>query len=539
MRVVLKEGDVIIGDWSFENEAVYAGSQPGCAVHLPDRQIPGHLLLLAPDEEGNWWVELLSPGAPVRMGGADLTERRLLAEGDQIVIHDYLLHIYLQDEAAAREAADERLSPTDLAEIRKYPLPAGSFIKRPGDPVKLEPGQITRLSRTALDIGRCRDIHQLVEVSLTSLLQSFRGRCAWIGLRREPRAELEVVGGRYASGEPSEAPELCRRLRYRCLDRSQMILVRRAEDEIIGSALAAPIATSLGNLGMVYVDVRKSTRRLNTSDLDAFVVLASQIGTRLEVLLREQVRMEAEVSNSELNVLHGIQERLDPLGIPMWKSYQVAAFSMAGTRNAGDVYDVMTVPGKDAGGLLIAHVHAEGALLALLMAQVHASFRMAVLHQTPPHVFLRQLNYLLYGTNEFRYVACFVLMVDPGTAVVQHCRAGRIGAVIVNSRGEPRPFGAIEVPAVGVEKGFEYTMSEDQLAPGETLALYTRGVTTALSATGERFREKRFIDCLCDGFGQPAAATMADLKADLTSFIAGGSHPDDMTILLLHRVARD
>jgi len=93
------------------------------------------------------------------------------------------------------------------------------------------------------------------------------------------------------------------------------------------------------------------------------------------------------------------------------------------------------------------------------------------------------------------------------------------------------------MPAVGVEKGFEYTSSEDVLAPGETLALYTGGVTTATNAQGERFREKRFIDALCDSFGQPALATINDLKVDITAFHEGGAHPDDMTVLLVHRSA--
>ncbi|HOW19426.1 MAG TPA: hypothetical protein PLC79_10345, partial [Phycisphaerae bacterium] len=61
--------------------------------------------------------------------------------------------------------------------------------------------------------------------------------------------------------------------------------------------------------------------------------------------------------------------------------------------------------------------------------------------------------------------------------------------------------------------------------------------TTATNAQGERFREKRFIDALCDSFGQPALATINDLKVDITAFHEGGSHPDDMTVLLVHRSA--
>jgi serine phosphatase RsbU (regulator of sigma subunit) len=539
MRVVVKESinGVVVADRCFEDEAVYVGSQPGCSVHLPDLYISPHHLLLSPEEDGTWSIEPLDLQKLAKVNGQTLTVRQPVLDEQEVEVGPYVLQIYLDPDKATPAAEEDRLSPTDLAEIKKYPLPPGSLTKRTGEPVeKLLPGQISSLSRAALELGRCRELAGLIDVSLTHLLQGFRGRCAWVGLRRQATGDLEVIGGRYTSGEPCESPELARGLRYRCLERRQIVLVRRAEDAVIGSAVAAPLLTSLGVLGMIYVDARKTTKRLGTSDLNALVVLASVIGQQLETLVREQVVQDVRVNSTELSVVRTIQERLDPRNPPIWKEFQMAAYSLMGQQDSGDVYDVMKVPGKEIGGLFIANVHSQGAMLALLMAQVQSSFRVAMLHGDQPHVFLRQLNYLLYGESEARYVSCFTLMVDPAAGVIRHCRAGRIGAVVVDARGQPRPFGGIGMPAVGVEKGFEYASSEDVLAPGETLALYTGGVTTATNAAGERFREKRFIDALCDNFGQPAAATVNDLKADMTAFFEGGAHPDDMTVLLVHRM---
>ncbi len=540
MRVVVREKDtnVILTDRSFEDEAVYLGSRPGCAVHLPDLYVSPHHLLIGPDEEGSWMIEPLDQDKPIRFNGQPLVARLPLRDENSIEIGPYLVQVYLRAELAGPGGDEDRLSPADLAEIKKYPLPPGSFTKRAGDPIeKLQPSQIARLSRAGLELGRCRDMHELVDVALSHLLQGFRARCAWIGLRRQASGDLDVVGGRYTSGEACDAPEMAMHLRYRCIDRQQQILVRRVEEGIVGSCLAVPLITSLGVLGMIYADVRRDTRRFGTSDLDAFVMMGSHIAHQLETLLREQLREVAHVNTTELSVVRGMQEMLDPRDPPNWKQFQIASYALAGEQNSGDVYDVMKPPGREIAGLMLAHVNAEGAALPLIMAQVHASFRVAMLHGDAPHVFLRHLNHLLYGSGQSRYVGCFVLMVDPATGTLRHCRAGRIGAIVVDGRGQPRPFGAIEMPAVGVVRGFEYTLSEDTLGPGETLGLYTRGVTTATNAAGERFREKRFISCLCDGFAQPALQTMNDLKTDLTAFFDGGSHPDDMTVLLLHRAA--
>jgi len=540
MRVVVKEkaNDVIVADRCFEDEAVYVGSQPGCGIHLPDLYVSPHHLLFTPEEDGTWSIEPLDVQKPAVVNGQRLAVRQSVLDENEVELGPYILKVYLNPDKAAPAAEDDRLSPTDLAEIKKYPLPPGSLTKRTGEPVeKLLPGQIASLARAAIEIGRCRDLAQLVDVSLTHLLQGFRGRCAWVGLRRQAAGDLEVIGGRYTSGEPCESPELARGLRYRCLERRQIILVRRAEDPIIGSAVAAPLLTPLGVLGMIYVDARKSAKRLGTADLNALVVLSACISEQLETLLRGQLVQDVRVNSTELSVVRAIQEQLDPHSMPAWKEFQVGAYSLTGQQNSGDVYDVMKVPGKDFGGLLLANVRAEGAMLALLMAQVQSAFRVAMLHGDSPHAFLRQLNYLLYGDAPSRYVHCFVLTVDPAAGVLRHCRAGRIGAIVVDAHGQPRPFGGIGMPALGVEKGFEYTSGEDVLAPGETLALYTGGVTTATNAQGERFREKRFIDTLCDSFGQPALATINDLKVDITAFHEGGSHPDAMTVLLVHRPA--
>lgn len=538
MRVTVREKEtgIVIVDRRFADEAVYVGAQPGCAVHLPNLGVGPHCLLLSPDEQGVWWIEPLNPDVTATVGGQELQARRMLVEGDEIDLLEHRLAISELTGGGERPSEEDRLSPAELAEIKKYPLPPGSFVKRAGDPVQLDTHQLHRLARAAIEIAESRDLNQLVDISLTHLLQAFRGRCAWMGLRRQPSGDLEIVNGRYVSGEGCDAPVLAAGLRYRCLDRNQSILVRRAEDAVIGSAVAVPIPHPEGGVyGMAYVDVRKTAKRLGTADLDGLCVVGELVGQKLASLLAGQMRQMAQVSNAELAVLQRMQAQLDPPSLPSWRELQIAAFTRAGQEQSGDVHDVMRVPGKELAYVFLGHVHAEGPLLPALMAQSTASFRMAVVNGTLPHMFLRQLNYVLYGEREHRYVGCFALLIDPATGQVRHCRAGRIGAVIVDNGGRPRPFGGIGMPAVGVEKAFEYTMSEDTLAPGETLALYTSGVVVATNAAGERFREKRFIDSLCDAFGQSAMTTIDDLKNDITAFTDGGSHPEDMTVLLVHR----
>jgi sigma-B regulation protein RsbU (phosphoserine phosphatase) len=76
----------------------------------------------------------------------------------------------------------------------------------------------------------------------------------------------------------------------------------------------------------------------------------------------------------------------------------------------------------------------------------------------------------------------------------------------------------------------------EQLEPSETLVLYTPGVTTAKNRHDDVFGEERFINLLCDGFGQPASNMLKGMLSDLRSFTESGVQPNDITVLLAHRV---
>lgn len=68
------------------------------------------------------------------------------------------------------------------------------------------------------------------------------------------------------------------------------------------------------------------------------------------------------------------------------------------------------------------------------------------------------------------------------------------------------------------------------------MVLFTPGVTTAKNRRDETFGEERFVNILCDGFGQLASAMLKDMLTDLRNFTEQGSQPDDITVILAHRV---
>ena len=537
MRVLVKENDNVLSDLSFEDEIVNIGSEPSNAIHLPDYRVSPRQAIISPGENGAWFIENMDLTNQVRLNGHAIIERQQLQNGDEITLFDYLLKIYLDADLDHHVREEPHLTTEELAKVTKYPLPAGSVVKRQIDPLTLTTAQLELAARLSLEISTCRDIHELIDVSLRQLITIFAARVAWIGLRRKYEGELEIQAGRLPSGQSTGTNHLIELLQYRCVERAQHVCIRKVRDDPeIGSAMAVPLLGQYGTLGMIYVDHRIRHKRFQIPDLDLLTSLGAQIGAKADAIIKERQLRAAAVSATEVSVVHSIQAQLDPKHAPNWRHLQVSAYSRSGQDNPGDLYDVMKHPDSEVTAFLVGHVNGQGAMLALSLARLHSTFRVGFLHNDPPHALARALNWLMKDENDPTTVDAVFLLLDPKSGKLKYCRAGKIGAFIVNSRGEPRPLQGADAPPIGQVRNYEYISRVEQLAPGETLALYTRGVATPTNAAGERFGEKRFIELVCDGFCQPPAVTLQDVSHDLTAFFADGRHPDDITIVLLSRM---
>jgi sigma-B regulation protein RsbU (phosphoserine phosphatase) len=87
----------------------------------------------------------------------------------------------------------------------------------------------------------------------------------------------------------------------------------------------------------------------------------------------------------------------------------------------------------------------------------------------------------------------------------------------------------------GIMSGVEMGSTTMELQLGDTLVLYTDGVTEAFDAAGAMFEEKGLLACLCNATGQPAAETASMVLAAVRHH--AGDHPqsDDITVVTVRR----
>jgi len=537
MRLIVLQQGAMIADVVCGAEAIYVGSHQDCRVYLPDPRIAPKQLVIYPDGQG-WSVNQLAAECPVLMNGGQLCEKAGLKTGDEITLLDYMIRVYpeyIEQPGARLEMGTSRAQLERFAASR---LPAGTLIKKADEPLTVRPGQALKIGEINLAVSQCSLIEQLMDVVLQALLVNFAGQRAWMGVRRVNYGPMEYVEGRLLTGQTTDLPEAANVLKPRVLDRGQFVLVPLLSAEDRTSILAGPLPGPQGTLGMLYVDTGNSGRRFESQDLDFFVLLSTVFAAQLDAIFKQIARARSAMVEGEVAVAHEIQRRLTPRKLPQWDQLQFGAFREMGRANTGDIYDVVKLSNGQA-SFMVAHTPAGGAIPSLLGGQAEATFRLAALHQEPPHLILRSLNWLLYDGEADHPLNCFVGLIDPESGQMQYAMAGQTGAYIINNRGDERRLGPDQpTPPLGVSKAPAYPVLPERLEPGETLVLFTPGVTTAKNRDEETFGEERFVNILCDGFGQLASTMLKEMLSDLRHFTEGGLQPDDITVLLAHRVAQ-
>ncbi len=519
----------------FHNTPISLGSASANTIQLPDTDVPQyHAMILPQGDEGDEWV--IQPAVmtvPIYVNDAELTAPVQLEDGDVVRITYFEIKFTL--DLPPELALPEPGNLEELAKIKQYPLPSRADVRKGDDDIRLTQNKQNLLANFGLKLRQCHDFASLIEVTLDLLLPELAARTVWMGLRRANSGPLEQVDGRSAEGKYTGEPWMLEGLMYRCMNRYQYIRLPKTGQPDTQSVIAVPITCRRGALGLIIADTKRRTRVFDEADLDLVTFVARLVGSQLEAIIDDVSMQKQQSAASQLTFLREVQSRLDPKNVPLWKGIQIAAYAKPGKVSSGDIYDITRLP-NGLTTILMGHITSDNtSRIALAMAEVRTAFRTATLHADPPHVQLQVFNWFLHSDKEPCTMSAIVIVLNPKTGMAEYCCAGDLGALIVDSEGVHRVLAAPDIPPVGTARAVEYSAKKEQIDNGETLAFFTWGASKAQNAAGEPLGKSRFVDAICDGFGQSASAALDDLLVDLSAYLKEGTPQEDITILFLHR----
>ena len=197
----------------------------------------------------------------------------------------------------------------------------------------------------------------------------------------------------------------------------------------------------------------------------------------------------------------------------------------------GDLYDVLELDG-DRVVITIGDVCGKGVPAALFMAVTQTVMRLVVHTGHDLKTEIETANDLLVANNrEDMFATLFCGVIDRAAGTMTYCNCGHNPPLVLR-RGESacEPLRACG-PPLGVMEGMTYTTRSIALRPGDTLFLYTDGVTEAEDSEAAQFGSQRLEQLLLSLRGQPARCLVESVIDNVTAFAIGAVQSDDITCI--------
>jgi len=244
----------------------------------------------------------------------------------------------------------------------------------------------------------------------------------------------------------------------------------------------------------------------------------------------EQLESERRTAY-EMEIARQVQARLFPQSLPPLRSLEYAGVCLQARPVGGDYYDFLDL-GRDRLGLVIGDVAGKGIAAALLMANLQANLRsQCVMASDQPERFLRSANQLFYeNTVDSAYATLFFAEYCDVSRRLRYANCGHVCGLLLRSHGALERLSST-CTVLGLFKEWDCGMAECQLLPGDTLALYTDGITESFSAANEEFGEHRLCAALQHYSGLPAAALLEAIVGAVRSF-SPEEQNDDITLIV-------
>ena len=313
------------------------------------------------------------------------------------------------------------------------------------------------------------------------------------------------------------------------LMRADSIIAQR-----IHSAVCAPLLVGDAVLGVLYLDFVGASGAVTESDVRLVAQIARFAAVTLErTRLREEALAKAKF-DEELRTAYVIQSRLLPAQLPEIDGYRFAGTNRPCKTVSGDYYDVVVRPDGRI-YFVIADVSGKGITAALVMSSVATAFQIFTRSDPTPADLVRDINATLAPkTSPAKFVTLFAGVLDPARGVIDFANAGHVPPLVVGPNGV-QTLKTTDL-VVGLFPAAQYRNQSVELGPGDSLVMFTDGVTEAENAAEEQLGVEPVVELLQTMHGTEAGRLLETIDERVRLHIGDVPAGDDVTMLAVTRV---
>ncbi len=419
----------------------------------------------------------------------------------------------IDEQAALLNFSNRLLSYTDLEELRDYFIQEVCNLMGADACALLRPGEIAGTL-------------------------SFRGAYGW---RDDPARKSRTAPGTHQSGPGAamltQQPILVEDLQK---DETTTWLPDWILAEGFRGHAVVPLVAEGRSIGALVINYRHP-KLLDEDDLRFLKVMANQAAIAIESVRLHAEELERQRMEKELAVGRQIQLSLLPEAGPSIPGWEIAANYKAARQVGGDFYDFFVLSHDPySHGFVIADVTDKGVPAAIFMAMCRTMIRTTAFSHSSPSLALTKANgYILNDSRADLFLSAFYGTLDSRSGIMRFANAGHNPPFLLDCAGgevrEYRAHGTI----IGAFDEIALEDHELTVQPGDYLLLYTDGLTEAAGDDGDIFGEDRLKQVLMDNNGASADEMIQAILDAIGDFTRNMPQSDDLTMVVLHRVAID
>jgi sigma-B regulation protein RsbU (phosphoserine phosphatase) len=267
---------------------------------------------------------------------------------------------------------------------------------------------------------------------------------------------------------------------------------------------------------------------------ESFVFMRTELRKNVRELMETTAAKER--IESELQIAHDIQMGILPKMFPPFPErdeFDLYAILEPAKEVGGDFYDFFFIDDQRL-CFVIGDVSGKGVPASLFMAVSKTLIKMEATRAIPPEEVMNRVNRNLSLDNpSLMFVTLFLGFLNVQTGELEYCLGGHDPPYIIRTSGDIELLDLTDGVMLGVNKDFFYESRKTVIHKGETIFLYTDGVTEAMNPDDKLFTEQRLEKTLARWKEKDATAMINSVRETIEDFSEGAPQYDDITMLAL------
>lgn len=306
----------------------------------------------------------------------------------------------------------------------------------------------------------------------------------------------------------------------------------------IRSMMCVPLLNSDGSaIGMLQLDSVRRSVAFREEDLELMLIVGMQAANALEKVHLLQAELTRVQQEHDLKVANEVQRAILPQRRPDVQGYAFYDYYRPANLVGGDYYDYISLPdGRQA--IIIADVAGHGVASAMLMAKFSTEVRYCLKGNQKLSEVGCQLNRAICNWHLGRFITMILCILDPRSGKVRLINAGhpvatitRRGGQVVSQEIKDNGF------AIGMVDEGNYQEVEFDLAVGDSLVIYTDGLSEQVNSAGEIYGGKRVLREITKFADKGVEAIGKGVISDLKIFAEKVPQADDLCLVCFGRNA--